>query len=84
MPFQKSNFSLFGEPIKGMLSLGNGHGPGPHQQRPSDFGMISASPKILGWTSSSSGVTAAPIIPGNNKTGSLNICSQDMKKVLKS
>jgi hypothetical protein len=59
-----------------------GHG-GYEQRSPRDFSMLmGASPKIVGWaaTTSSAGVNQQP----NNKTGmtgSLNICSQDMKKV---
>ena len=76
---QRSSFSVFGEPtIKG-LSLQNGGG---HiVSRPNGFGIM-GSPKMVGWASAvgtASSTTGG--VPSSNKTGSLNICSQDMKKV---
>jgi len=60
----------------------NGHN-GYDQRSPRDFSMLvsgmGASPKLVGWTSATT--SAAAMSQPNNKTGSLNMCSQDMKKV---
>lgn len=70
---QKSNFTtVFGDSTP--KALNGGSRPAGPGNGGGDFGLI-ASPKMVGWAASTASVVQ------NNKTGSLNICSQDMKKV---
>ena len=66
---QKSSFTVFGDPQKS--SVGNGH-----VSHSGDF-VMRASPKLVSWNT--------PVHPPpNNKTASLNIFAQEMKKVISS
>jgi len=72
---QKSSFPVFGDSTpKALNGLNGSSRPAcPGSGGGNDFGMM-PSPKMVGWA-------APPSVTQNNKTASLNICSQDMKKV---
>ncbi|ODM99454.1 Roundabout 1, partial [Orchesella cincta] len=70
----KSSFPVFGDSTPKAL---NGHNGSSRPTCPgsgggNDFGLM-PSPKMVGWAAPAS-------VTQNNKTASLNICSQDMKK----